>query len=116
MPYRTQKGWIGKCVGMNFCRSYQDAPVLLQYFTGEQPILNFDNQNDLGVQIDSSLKLHVRVIKISSKASNIHYVIFSKELLENSRFYECISFCTIGQSSTIPLWCGLQDIWAMLDY
>lgn len=84
--FNTSRSWglsfsIGKCVRMNYCKSFQDASVLLQYFIGEQSILDVDNHKDLGVRIDSSLKFHLHVREISGKASGISYSILKGTIL-----------------------------------
>lgn len=60
--FHTSRSWglsfsLGKCLRMNFC--LQDAPVLLQYFIGEQSILDAENHKVIRVKINSSLKFHL---------------------------------------------------------
>ncbi len=60
--YSTSSSWglsflVGKCARMNFCRNFLDAPVPLPHFMRNQTIQDVDNHKDLGVRVDSSLKV-----------------------------------------------------------
>ena len=78
--YRTSVSWglsfsFGKCVRMNFCRNFLDAPVPPPYFIADQPIKDVDNHKDLGVRVDASLKFHLHVREIAGKAGGICFTI-----------------------------------------
>lgn len=79
---------VGKCVRMNFCRSLQDAPVFLQHFFVEQPILDVDSHKDLGVGIDFPLKFHPRVRDIADKVSGISFSILKGTICGTPNFME----------------------------
>lgn len=74
--YSRSSSWglsfsVGKCARLNFCRNFNDVSRLQQYFIGNQPIPNVSCYRDLGVKVDISLKFHLHVNEIFSKASGI---------------------------------------------
>ena len=78
--HRTSVSWglsfsVGKCVRMNFCRNFLDAPVPISYFIADQPIKDVDNHKDLGVRVDNSLKFHLHIKEIAGKAGGICFTI-----------------------------------------
>lgn len=77
---------------MNFCRNSQDAPVPLQYFSGEQPNLDGDSRKDLWIRTDSSLKFHFHVREIAGKASDISCGILSGCICRTQDFMNGLHF------------------------
>lgn len=81
---------VGKCVRMNFCRNFHNAPIPLPYFIDDQPIKDVDNHRDLGVRVDASLKFHLHVREIAGKAGGICFTILKGTLCRSPEFMKSV--------------------------
>ena len=62
--YERSRSWgldfsVTKCSVLHFSRRYLEPPPIKTYYLGGSPIQYCEEQRDLGILIDSSLKFHI---------------------------------------------------------
>ena len=60
-----------KCVIMRFSRMLSEAPPPADLFISGAPIIRTTSHKDLGIIVDSSLKFHLHVEAVSTKANGL---------------------------------------------
>ena len=75
---------VNKCARIHFSR-YSNDPIF-DYFIGDRPIPNKNSFRDLGILVDSSLKFHLHINEVCSKANRIANYILRGTICRSSDF------------------------------
>ena len=75
---------VNKCARIRFSR-YRNDPIF-DYFIGDCPIPNKSSFWDLGILVDSSLKFHLHINEVCSKANRIANSILRGTICRSSDF------------------------------